>query len=105
MADREGRGPGGTHPLLLLVNKNRRRKKSQEERLSETEGKPKAVFLKMTKQTDHQYLAHDIFTGFQPNVVKCSSLIKDTIISEVNLQNFQFVKFYPCYSVNIFNIS
>ena len=30
-----------------------------------------------------------------------SILVKDTIISEVNLQNLQFMKFYPCYSVNI----
>ena len=56
----------------------------------------------MTKQTDHQYLAHDIFTGFPPNVVKFLTL--DTIISEVNLQNLQFMKFYPCYTVNIVNI-
>ena len=52
-----------------------------------------------------QYLAHDIFTGFQPNVVKFLTLVKDTIIPEVNLQTLQFIKFYPCYSVNIVNIS
>ena len=28
----------------------------------------------MTKQMDHQYLAHNIFTGFQPNGVKFSCL-------------------------------
>ena len=59
----------------------------------------------MTKSTDHQYLAHDIFTGFSLNVVKFLTLVKDTIISEVNLQNLQSMKFYPCYSVNIVNIS
>ena len=34
-----------------------------------------------------KYLAHNIFTGFPPNVVKFLTLVKDTIISEVNLQN------------------
>ena len=50
----------------------------------------KALFLKMTKQTDYQYLAHDIFTGLLPNAVKFLTLVKDTIISEVNHQNLQF---------------
>ena len=45
-----------------------------------------------------------VFTGFQPNVVKFSTLVKDTIIWEVNLQNLQFMIFYPCYSVNMVNI-
>ena len=39
------------------------------------------------------------------NVVKFLTFVKDTIISEVNLQNLQVVKFYPCYSVSIVNIS
>ena len=39
----------------------------------------KTVLLKMTKLTDQQYLSYDIFTGFQPNVVKFSTLAKDTI--------------------------
>ena len=52
-----------------------------------------------------EYLAHDIFTGFPPNVVKFLTLVEGTIISEVNLKNLQFMKFYPCYSVNKLNIS
>ena len=37
---------------------------------------------------NHQYLAHD--TGFHPNVDKFLTLVKVTIISEVNLKNLQF---------------
>ena len=53
-----------------------------------TEGKLKRRISQNDQIDRSPNLAHDIFAGFQPNVVKFLALVKDTIISEVNLQNF-----------------
>ena len=72
--------------------------------LSKTEGKLKSL-ISENDQIDRSPISRAWYLYWVST--KCYhilTLAKDTIISEVNPQNLQFMKFYPCYSVNIVNI-